>query len=117
MSENKGGVSEKLAKKVSSLNPKDQIRFMEKLAKSVAEMDPSLVKEILVILGRAMYPNKTDSDLEALMEYRHLMYLARKVKDRVRKRKTQTCLRQTGLTKAQALQRNSYQCCFVGELF
>jgi len=65
---------------------KDQIRFMEILAKSVAEMDPSLVKEILLILGRPMYPGKTDSDLEALMEYRHLMYLARKVKDRVRKR-------------------------------
>jgi len=29
---------------------KDQIRFMEILAKSVAEMDPSLVKEILLIL-------------------------------------------------------------------
>ena len=86
MSENKGGLPEKLAKKVSSLNPKDQIRFMEKLAKSVAERDPSLVKEILLILGRAMYPGKTDSDLEGLMEYRHLMYLARKVKDRVRKR-------------------------------
>ena len=65
---------------------KDQIRFMEILAKSVADRDPSLVKEILLILGRAMYSGKTDSDLEALMEYRHLMYLARRVKDRVRKR-------------------------------
>lgn len=59
---------------------------MEILAKSVADRDPSLVKEILLILGRAMYSGKTDSDLEALMEYRHLMYLARRVKDRVRKR-------------------------------
>jgi len=50
MSENKGGVSEKLAKKVSSLNPKDQIGFMERLPKSVAERDLSLVKEILLIL-------------------------------------------------------------------
>jgi hypothetical protein len=29
---------------------KDQIRFMEILAKSVADRDPSLVKEILLIL-------------------------------------------------------------------
>jgi len=68
---------------------------MEKLAQSVGKRDPSLVKEILLILGRAMYPNKRDSDLEALTEYPHLMYLARKVKDRIRKRKVKpACGRQ-----------------------
>lgn len=81
MIENERSLLEKLAKELSSLSPEDQIRVMEILVRSMVEKDPSLCKEVLLALGENMYPDRTD--LDDWMEYRFLLDLARRVKERV----------------------------------